>query len=108
VNLKSAITMVTVIVGGANSALAADVDLTKGRLAHDGSYAVQTLGATNKSNYPIKMLWVDCGFFHKGSLLTSGKGYVENVLPNQTAYFDVQADNSQDADSTDCRVSSTD
>jgi hypothetical protein len=83
---------------------AEDVQLTKGRLTHVGSYAIQTIAAVNNTGRNIELLQVECGFFLRGELIRSGGGAAQNVSPGQRAYFDVRSDDASDADSTDCRV----
>jgi hypothetical protein len=89
-------------------ASAADVDLAKGQLTHDGSYTTQVVATKNNTGDVIQMLWVECGFFRKGMLLGAGKGYAENVKPGQTAYIEVASNHTEGSDNADCRVQSVD
>jgi hypothetical protein len=89
------------------SASAAEVDITKGQLTHDGPYSTQIVGAKNNTNETIQTLWVECGFFRKGALLGAGAGYAENLTPAQSAYIEVAANHTEGADSADCRLRST-
>jgi hypothetical protein len=85
-------------------ALAADVDIAKGRLTHDGSYSSQTIAATNNTGTVVQTLKIECGFFSKGALLAAGMGFAQNVQPRQTAYVQVIANHADGADNADCRV----
>jgi hypothetical protein len=73
----------------ASPAIAADVDLIKGRLSVEGQFAQQVLGATNNTGRTIKWLEAGCGFFRGKSLIASDTGHAQNVSPGQTAYFNV-------------------
>jgi hypothetical protein len=88
----------------AGPAVAADVEMFKGRLSHAGNYAVQTLGVLNNTGRMIEWISAECGFFRQGVLLTSGQGNTQKLAPGQRAYFDVMAPKSQDADSAECRI----
>src|SRR6266852_5497610 len=90
-----------------SAAIAADVDIAKGQLTHDGSYSTKTLATKNNTGDTIDMLWVECGFFRKGVLLGAAPGYAENVKPGQTAYIQVPADHTEGADSADSRLRSS-
>jgi hypothetical protein len=86
------------------AAHADDVQIAKGRMHSVGSYAIQTVAATNNTNTVINFLGVECGFFRNNALIVAGEGVAQNVLPKQTAYFDVRADQGEGADRTECRV----
>jgi hypothetical protein len=89
-------------------ALAADVNLAKGQLTHDGSYSTQVVAAKNNTGDTIQQIWLECGFFRKGILLGAGTGYAKNVDPGQTAYVEVVSNHTEGSDNADCRVQSVD
>jgi hypothetical protein len=91
-----------------SGALAADVNLAKGQLTHDGSYSTQVVAAKNNTGDTIQQIWVECGFFRKGTLLGAGTGYAKNISPGQTAYVEVLSNHTEGSDNADCRVQSVD
>jgi hypothetical protein len=88
---------------GSSSALAGDIEIKKGDRSHVGSYWYQTVVATNNSGATALTLDIECGFFRKGVLLATGKGYAQNLLAGQK-YVDVIAADAKGTDRVDCRV----
>jgi hypothetical protein len=87
-------------------AIAANIDLSKDPLVHEGEYTVQSVAATNNTNDPINTIKVECKFFRNATLVGSGMGFVVDVLPHQTAQVKVAVSNARDADKSDCSAAS--
>ena len=49
-------------------ASAADVNLSKGQLTHDGSYSTQIVAAKNDTGDTLQEIWIECGFFEEEHL----------------------------------------
>ena len=60
------------------SAIAAEIDITEGRLTHTGSYANRVVAAKNNGG-PIATLKIECGFFRGTALLAAGMGFAQNI-----------------------------
>jgi hypothetical protein len=99
------IAMMPLLLGFAGAS-AADVNLSKGQLTHDGSYSTQIVAAKNDTGDTLQEIWIECGFFRRGALVGAGTGYAKNVHPGQTAYVEVLSNHTEGSDTADCRVQS--
>jgi hypothetical protein len=103
--MKVLSSIVIISLFGVASLLAADVEVTKGRLFEHSPVTTQVISATNNTKSMIDTIWIECGFFRNGVLLAAEKQYAENVQPGQTIYIEITSLHAQGADQTDCRVS---
>jgi hypothetical protein len=89
------------------AAIAADVDLSKGRIIHEYGRTKQALSLKNNTARPLNEVWVECGFFRNEELVGRGIASFRNVLPGQMAY-DEATSASDDVTRTDCRIENPD
>ena len=89
------------VVGSARSA---ELELKNGSLTRSGSYASQFVAVTNNATVLIPAIEVECGFFRGDEFLVMGSGYAMKILPKQTVFVEVLADNAALATKTECRA----
>jgi hypothetical protein len=91
----------------ATPALAAEVDLIKGRLSATSQTASQVIAVKNNTNATITSAKVECGFY--GGEVHSGSGfaYLHDIEPGQTAQGEVVGFLAHEAEPNraDCRIS---
>jgi hypothetical protein len=87
-------------------ALAAEVDLIKGRLAETLQTASQVIAIKNNTNATIASAKVECGFYSGEVLSGSGFTYLHDIEPGQTARGEVVGFFAHEAgpNRTDCRI----
>jgi hypothetical protein len=73
----------------ATPALAAEVDLIKGRLSATSQTASQVIAVRNNTNAIIASAKVECGFYSGEVLSGSGFAYLHDIEPGQTAQGEV-------------------
>jgi hypothetical protein len=91
----------------ATPALAAEVDLIKGRLSATSQMASQVITVRNNTSATISSAKIECGFYTGEVLSGSGFGYVHDIEPGQTAQGEVVVLFAHEVDPrrTDCRIS---
>ena len=78
--------------------------LTMGRFERADSYAQQTFSLGNTTSNFYEVVYVECGFFARDSLIASESGLIQNLHPGETGYGHVIALKAGDADSAKCRI----
>ena len=91
----------------ATPALAAEVDLIKGRLSATSQTASQVIAVKNNTNATIASAKVECGFYSGEVLSGSGFAYLHDIEPGQTAWGEVVGFFAHEAgpNRADCRIS---
>jgi hypothetical protein len=85
----------------ADAAPAVGVELTLGQM-RGGNFPVQVVAVKNNNSYPLKSVYVECGFFQGGQLVAAGKSSAYNVASGVTAFLEI--DSLANADKAQCRV----
>jgi hypothetical protein len=87
----------------ADAAPPAGVELALGQMRGGGrDWAVQVVSVKNNNSYPLESIYVECGFFQGGQLVSAGKSNAYNVASGVTAFLEVNS--LAVADKAQCRV----
>lgn len=68
---------------------AGTIDVVLDRLTHSNAYVSQIVATTNNSGSPIRVLKLQCAFYHNRALLALGRGFADNISNGQTVYVEV-------------------
>lgn len=93
------------LLASATPAVAADVDLIKGRLSATSQTASQVIAVKNNTKATIASAKVECGFYSGEVLSGTGFAYLHDIEPGQTAQGEVVGFFGVGPDRTDCRIS---
>jgi hypothetical protein len=67
--------------------------------------ASQAVSVKNTTIQRMKLVYVSCGFFQGGKLMTTGYGVIADLAPGEIAFANVTG-TASDVDRTQCRISS--
>jgi hypothetical protein len=58
----------------------------------------------NETTNAVKLVKIECGFFHKGQLIAASSGYLENLAPGSSGFTEILAQSNVSADRAQCRI----
>ena len=104
--VKNAVALFALLfVFAANSAMAQNgLTLTVGRLSFTGQYLKQVVSVKNDTTNVIRVVKIECGFFHEGQLIAADSGYLEHLAPSSSGFMEILAQSSVSADRAQCRI----
>jgi hypothetical protein len=93
------------LVFAAGSAMAQNgLTLTVGKLTFTGQYLKQVVSVKNETTNAIRLMKIECGFFHEGQLIAANSGYLENLAPGSSGFTEILTQSSVSADRAQCRI----
>jgi hypothetical protein len=81
--------------------------LTIGRLAYSGSYIHQNVSVKNETSNLVRLVEVECGFFHTDELIATASALIENIAPNGKGFKTILEGSDISPDRAECRIVSS-
>ena len=81
-----------------------NLEIEMGSLNVEGEFAHQVISVLNKTDRPIKQLFIECAYYNGKKLLASAADIIRNLDVGEMGSADVLASKAAGADIVKCRI----
>ena len=81
-----------------------NLEIEMGALNVDGEFAHQVISVINKTDRPIKQLFIECTYYNGKKLLASAADIIRNIDVGEMGSADVLAGKAAGTDNVKCRT----